>query len=195
MKTMLSAVLVVLLWAAATGLASGQSGGNPDRQVPGDPGLHARLFDTDLQPLLEVCGGRDRPVACINGLWDVADVSGDGELSVAEVMRILRIVSGKVAHEAYVEDYREFRANRGLGAVPEPNEAVVVVGIASVGPVLSHALIANFDYDDNGRLSKAEALNDVAADIVLSSVEELPPEIRSQASKALGFLMQFIMKR
>ena len=195
MKTMLSAVLAVALWAAATGLASGQSGGNRDGEAPGKPGLHARLFDTHLQPLLEVCGGRDRSVACINELWDVADVSGDGELSVAELTRILRIVSGKVAHRAYVEDYREFRANRGYGAAPEQNEAVAVVGIAAVGPVVSHALIANFDYDDNGRLSKAEALNDVAADLILSSVEKLPPEIRSQASKALGFLMQFIMKR
>ena len=195
MKTIFCAVLSVTLWTAAAGFAFGQSSGSPSGETPAGPGLHARLFDAHLQPLLEVCAGKDRPVACINRLWDVADVSGDGELSVAEVMRILRISSGKVAHRAYVEDFREFQANRGQGGPPEPNEALVVVGVAAVGPVLSHALLANFDYDDNGRLSKAEALNDVAADIVMSSVEELPPEIRSHASKAVGFLMQFLMNR
>ena len=195
MRTIVFAVLSAAFSVAATGFALGQAGAGPDGRGPAGPGLHARLFDAHLQPLLAVCDGRDRPVACINGLWDVADVSGDGELSIAEVTRILRIPSGKAAHQAYSQDYREFQANRQPGIPPESNEAVVVVGAATVGPVVSHALIANFDYDDNGRLSKAEALNDVAADIVLSSVEELPPEIRSHASKAIGFLMQFLMKR
>ncbi len=195
MKTTVSAVLSAVFLVAVAGFAQGQTGGNPGGPGPVGPGLHARLFDAHLQPLLEVCDGHDRPVACINGFWDVADVSGDGELSVAEVTRILRIASGKAAHLAYSKDYQEFRATGEQGSPPEPNEAVVVVGAATVGPVVSHALIANFDYDDNGRLSKAEALNDVAADIVLSSVDELPPELRSHASKAVGFLMQFLMKR
>ena len=195
MKTTVSSFLSAVFLVAAAGFAQGQSSGNPDRRGPVGPGLHARLFDAHLQPLLDVCDGRDRPVACINGFWDVADVSGDGELSVAEITRIFRIISGKAAHQAYTENYREFQTAGPQGSRPEPNEAVVVVGTATVGPVVSHAVIANFDYDDNGRLSKAEALNDVAADIVLSSVEELPPELRSHASKAVGFLMQFLMKR
>ena len=194
MKMILSAVLSVMLSVAATSLVFGQSGGNPNGKAPVGPGLHARLFDAHLQPLLEVCESKDHPVACINGLWDAADVSGDGELSVAEITRILRMVSGKVSYQAYVDDYRQFRAGRRLGSPPEPEETVVVVGIAAVGPVLSLALMANFDYDDNGRLSKAEALNDVAADIVMSSVKDLPPEIQSHASKAVGLLMQFLMK-
>ena len=107
-------------------------------------------------------------------------------------------MSGKVAHQAYLDEYEEFRSsspNRGAAVPPEANEAVVVAGAATVGPIVSRALIANFDYDDNGLISRAEALNDVAADIVLSSVEGLPPEIRSHASKAVGFLMQFLMKK
>ena len=191
MKTILSTVLSVMLWAVPTGFVFGQSGG----ETPTGPGLHARLFDAHLQPVLEVCAGKDQPVVCINRLWDVADVSGDGELSVAEVMRILRIASGKVAYQSYVEDFQNFQINQTKGGPPEPNEAAVVVGVATAGPLFIHALLANFDYDDNGHLSKAEALNDLAADIVMSSVEELPPEIQSHASKAFGFLMQFLMKQ
>ena len=195
LRTIVFNVLSAAFLMAVTGLAVGQTADKPDARGPVGPGLHARLFDAHLQPLLEVCDGKDQPIACINGLWDVADVSGDGELSVAEVTRILRVASGKAAHQSYVEDYLKFQAGLRNSAVPEPNEAVVVIGAATVGPVISHALIANFDYDDNGRLSKAEALNDVAADIVLSSLEDLPPELQSHASKAVGFLMQFLMKK
>ncbi len=195
MKTIVTAVLSVAFVVCANGFALAQASSKSDWPDPAGPGLHARLFETHLQPLLEICKDQGPRVACINGFWNVADVSGDGELSVAEITRILRIIAGEVAHQSYVEEHWKFWAGQRPDGPPEPNEGVVVVGVATVGPVMSHSLIANFDYDDNGRLSRAEVLNDIATDIVLSSVEELSPELRSHAQKAAGFLMKLLMQR
>ena len=118
-------------------------------------------------------------------------------MSVAEITRILRIVSGKFVYEDYAKEYENFQSALTKGGPripPESEEAIVVLGIATTGPILSHAIIGNFDYNDNGLLSKSEVLHDIAVDITLSSVDTLPAEIKSRASRAVGLLLQFLMK-
>ena len=197
MKMLLLAMFsyVVFFFTANVTLAQGNTA--PTVPGPDRPGLHARLFDTHLQQLSAACTGNDGKVACINGFWKIADVSGDGQLSVAEITRILRIVSGKFVHEDYAKEYEKFQSALTKGGPripPESEEAVVVFGIATTGPILSHAIIGNFDYNDNGLLSKSEVLHDIAVDITLSSVDTLPAEIKSRASRAVGLLLQFLMK-
>ena len=197
MKMLLLAVFSYFVFSSTANVTLAQGNSTPKELVLDRPGLHARLFDTHLQQLSAACTGNDRKVACINGFWKIADVSGDGQLSVAEVTRILRIVSGKFAHEDYAKEYEKFQnalTKGGPRIPPESEEAVVVLGIATTGPILSHAVIANFDYNDNGLLSKSEVLHDIAVDITLSSVDTLPAEIKSRASRAVGLLLQLLIK-
>ena len=178
--------------------ASAEGGGTLETREPASPGLHARLFESHLQPLSEVCAGQEQDISCINDFWDVADVSGDGELSIAEITRILRIIAGKLAHDHYLRSHAEFRASTVSEAdelSPVSEESAAVVLMASVGPVISVAAIANLDYDSNGLLSKREVLHDVAADILLNSVDTLPSEVRSSASKAVQYLLEFLLKK
>ncbi len=166
-----------------------------EEHEPAGPGLHARLFETHLQPLTEVCAGQEHDISCINDFWDVADVSGDGELGVAEITRMLRIITGELAHDHYLRSHAEFRASsvsKAEDLPPLSEESAAVVLMATVGPVVSHAAIANLDYDSNGSLSKREVLHDVATDILLESVDTLPSEFRSSASKAVEYLLEFL---
>lgn len=184
---------VLLPWLFGT--AHAQVEVAPADPGPTPPGLHARLFESQFQHLREVCSREEASVACMGDFWKAADVSGDGELSVAEITRVLRIVSGKIAHEEYVQAYEDFQVSPSRGrnqSPPESEEAVVVLGTAAAGPIVSHAIVANFDYNDNGTLSKNEALHDIAVDMVMSSVNSLPSEIQIRASRAVEFLLQML---
>ena len=161
------------------------------------PGLHARLYDSTLKELVKRCAEKEHKDTCIDEFWEVADVSGDSELSVAEITRILRMVSGKSAYQAYLDEYEKWLfplPGATVSSPPESREIVVVLGMAAVGPVLSHAIMGNFDYDDNGLLSKAEILHDLVEDLPLEEVDDLPTEIRTHASNAIGLLLRFLLK-
>lgn len=170
----------------------------PEELLPDKPGLHARLFDAHLQYVSETCAGNADKTICMNEFWKIADVSNDDQLSVAEITRILRVVAGKFAYQDYVEEYVRYETilnNSGVAVPPQSEETMVVLGIATTGPLVSHALMSNFDYDDNGLLSKNEILHDIAIDINLSSVDTLPEEVKSRVSRAVGLLLQFLMKQ
>ena len=179
-------------------VALAQENSSPAEDVPAAPGLHARLFDSHLEMLSGVCAGKEQRLECIDEVWGIADVSGDDQLSIAEITRMLRIISGKLAHRDYVIEYEKYQSSPSSKKKPSPpksQESVVVFGTAAVGPVVSHALIGNYDYDDNGLPSKAEILQDLVEDTLLSSVDTLPSEIQSRASEAAKFLLQFLMKK
>jgi hypothetical protein len=194
-------ILIVFSFLALSGIvddARAQQNDSGENSTPISPGLHARLFDTHLKNLSDKCSGEEQKLVCIDEVWKIADVSNDKELSVAEITRMLRIISGKVAYQEYVEDFEKFQSRRSKmknESPPESQEAVVVLGVATVGPIVSHALIGNFDYNDNGRLSKEEILYDFVEDISLDTVDSLPSEIRSRASNAVEQLLKFFMKK
>lgn len=85
--------------------------------------------------------------ACANKLFAGVDVSGDGNLSTAELARLFR-VAGYIA--AVSEDE------------PATNEELAGVMAAGLplGPLMASAIINSFDYDDNGAVSLAELSQD-----------------------------------
>lgn len=85
--------------------------------------------------------------ACTSILFAGVDVSGDGNLSTAEIARLFR-VAGYVA--AVSEEN------------PANNDELAGVLAASlpIGPLMASAVINSFDYDDNGALSLAELSQD-----------------------------------
>ena len=163
---------------------------------PVGPGLHARLFATHIQRLVDDCSGQVREPSCLTDFWKMADVSGDGALSIAEVTRVLRILAGHIGYQDYLEKHVQYRASPTPGQEkPENDEALVVLGAATVGPFMSNALMANYDYDDDGLLSLREVQSDIAAPVSVSSVDRLSGEIRSHAREAFGLLLQLMMKK
>ena len=84
---------------------------------------------------------------CANALFAGVDISGDGNLSTAEIARLFR-VAGYVA--AVSED------------TPAGNDDIAGVLAASLplGPLMASAIVNSFDYDDNGMVSLAELSQD-----------------------------------
>jgi hypothetical protein len=99
---------------------------------------------------------------CLEAVWSLGDVSGDGLLSLAELSRILRILTqaAAIAHEDGV-------ATEELG--------MATLGTVLAAPLVGHLVLASLDYDDDGHLSPEELLQDRA-----NLVELLQsPELRS----------------
>ena len=188
MRTALIVVLSSVFLTCAVATVAAQSADN----LAG-PELHARLFNAHLKNLTELCDGKQRTAECTNGFWKIADVTGDGLLSIAEITRCLRIVAGHLAYRDYVSKFENYKPT-ALATPPKNEEGSWVTGAAAIGPFVARYMIANYDYNDDGQLSRREVLHDIAEDLILSSVETLPGELRSQATKALQFLLPLLSK-
>lgn len=96
--------------------------------------------------------------ACANQLFAGMDVSGDGNLSTAEIARLVRVA-------AYVAAVSE--------DTPAQNDelAGVLAATLPLGPLMASAIINSFDYDDNGVVSLAELSQDRG-----TLIEQLEPD-------------------
>ena len=105
--------------------------------------------------------------ACIDPVWKTADVSGDGALSPAEIVRFLRVLGAFLGESDADDD------------VTGPD--LIAIG-ALAGPVLSGILIANLDYDASGLIERAEldsfVLSEAAGLDWKGWVESLPDRAR-----------------
>lgn len=112
-----------------------------------------------LPSLRAGCAGGSE-TGCLEAVWRLGDVSGDGLLSLAELSRILRVLSqaAAIAHEDGAE-------TEALG--------MATLGTALVAPLVGHLVLASLDYDDDGRLSPEELLQDRASLIALLQRPEL----------------------
>lgn len=86
---------------------------------------------------------------CLYALFEFVDVSGDASLSQAEVARMFRIVGFYVGY---------FSQPKALVSSKEVLLPVAVAG--AFGPLAAETAIKGMDYDDNGRLSLEELLQD-----------------------------------
>jgi hypothetical protein len=107
---------------------------------------------------------RSDQAACATTLFSGIDVTGDGNLSGAELARLLR-VGGYLA--AVSED----------NGASNDDLAAVLAASLPVAPLVAAALVNSFDYDDSGTLSLVEISQDRA-----TAMGGLEPD----ASAALG---------
>ena len=141
------------------------------------PGVHARIFER-LESKIAACEpatatGVQRCV--LDTIWRTADVSADGNIGAAEINRLFRIVAGGTAYQNYVTSYRDAETNPRSSRSPKQPEneeldAVVVAG--SIGAIVTPGLIANFDYNGDGMLSRTEVLGDTDFANLVSELEE-----------------------
>ncbi|MBM9514876.1 hypothetical protein [Desulfogranum marinum] len=99
-----------------------------------------------------MAGGEE---ACINTIFQFIDVTGDGQLTVAEVSRVARGLA------FFVSTSFANRQTQHPG-IPVPFENIYfgTSAIGLLGPMFAKNLIASVDYDDNGKASLDELLQD-----------------------------------
>lgn len=126
---------------------------------------------------LEAGCGTSAPGACAQAIIRVADVSGDGTLSSAEIARLARGAAWVVAaQEGATQDIL-------AGAV----------GAGALGGVLSaRMLLENLDYDGDGRLSVAELSQDRTGFGAASGTPEGRPLRTEGLTEGAGMLRSLI---
>lgn len=96
---------------------------------------------------------------CAESVFSFADVSADGELSVAEVARVFRALAFFVS----IGLTKELSQNETLikeGSAPSSNVYIASAILAMVGPSFANNFIASVDFDANGTASLAEIMQD-----------------------------------
>lgn len=120
--------------------------GAAETAAPSAPVLKFDRFVRSSSPL---CA--KRPAAhCVDAGWDYADVSRDGGLSLAEL---------KAIQEA-LTDWTVWRYDNLSGR----ERASIAMGLWLVNAVGLERLMASFDADGNGMISRSELLADVSLD-------------------------------
>lgn len=128
----------------------------PRWQIP-----HGEVIEFLLsqQALEASCDGSDL-ARCLGALMEMADVSGDGELSSAEISRAARIFVHFTSLIAVGDE--------GESEIDESEVLKAVAGASVAGPALARILALSFDYDNSGGLSLAELAQDRQFDQVIA---------------------------
>ena len=158
------------------------------------PGVHAQLF-LDIEELAS-CDepAPDSPTDCLESIWSIVDITGGGLLSAAEINRFVRIVAGGAAYKAYLDALEAFDASRQSDPAAEPpanNEAGGVLAASVAGAVLTPALIANLDYNDDGQLSRGEVFYDSNLSTLIAAGNEQREQLPIQVLEALQVLQGY----
>jgi TRAP-type mannitol/chloroaromatic compound transport system substrate-binding protein len=96
-----------------------------------------------LSAILDQCEDyTTAPVDCERNLWRFVDVTDDDLISPAELTRASRILMEIAKNQA------------------EQENAANIVYAVILGPLVAEIAVANFDYDDDGRLSRDEIYAD-----------------------------------
>jgi hypothetical protein len=113
--------------------------------VPADlAALHGEAINGGLALDRAIATCRNDEATCPGRLMSFADVSGNGELSVAEISRVLRI--GMYYGSVFGEDNVN-RTNELTGRT---------LAMHAAAPLVVELFMSSMDYDDNGQLSMAE---------------------------------------
>ena len=130
------------------------------------PGAYSKIATTFFARTKN-CRSRilnDQKINCvIDTIWEFFDVSKDRHLSPAEINRFFRILSAEVAYKKYVSELEKFTSSahgNNFSDIPKNNELAAAIGVGAIGAILTPILLANFDYDNNGLLSRDELFHD-----------------------------------
>ena len=121
----------------------------------------------------------------IDTIWKFFDISKDRQFSPAEINRFFRILSAEVAYKEYVRELEKYKTSdhgSNISDIPRNNELAAAIGVGAIGAILTPVLLANFDYDNNGLLSRDELFHDTEIDNFLPSLQsksrQIPQEMK-----------------
>jgi hypothetical protein len=92
-----------------------------------------------LKKILTACETSGHDAACEKQLWEYADVTKDGVITSAEISRFLRLTS---------------TAENWLQSASDPGQDFILWTL--VGPIAGNLILANFDFDGDGKISQRE---------------------------------------
>jgi hypothetical protein len=102
-----------------------------------------------LEEVLAKCGDKGER-GCADALWAFIDVTADDRLSLAELTRFFRITS-----EA---------ASRDQPKPAEEGDLPALGGAFLSGPIAARLVVSNYDYDDDGAITKSELYHDLTGE-------------------------------
>ena len=119
----------------------------------------------DVGKIITECDTEQIEAKCAAQFWNFADLTGDNELTVAEIARFFRLV---VEHQA-IKSATAALAAPSKPATPgallapaapaDPLEAVAVTFL--VGPFAARLVIDNFDYNGSRTIEREEVFADI----------------------------------
>ncbi len=129
--------------------------------------------------------------SCAETLWGFADVTGDDRLTLAVLTRLFRAAAEALTSRAAGPPGSQ---SPGTPATPglalDDNDRAYAVGSAFItGPIAAQLVIANFDYDDDGVISKEELFLDLDEQqfhrLMIEEAEKLPQRAGGLIMRAL----------
>ena len=109
--------------------------------------IYGEIINLMNSQLIETCNNDQNPANCINETFTFLDVSGDNELSVAELTRAARIA----IYFTFIDKREE--EDRDIGFATYTTTSLIF-------PALSKILIGNYDYDNSNTISLKEIYTD-----------------------------------
>lgn len=141
----------------------------------------------NLAPIFQKCG-QVEDKTCAAALWSFADVTGDGRLTLAELTRFFRIAAQVMARPEQPQAGAQTPSGPG-GAMADDNVAYAVGSAFLTGPIAANLVIANFDYDDDGVISKSELFLDLDEEefrqLMIEEAAKLPQRAGGLMMRAL----------
>lgn len=113
-----------------------------------------------LAPIFERCADTAYKT-CAEKLWAFADVTGDDRLTLAELTRFFRVAAEVMTSRAAAAKPGAQAPAPGLSGMADNDRAYAVGSAFITGPIAAKLIIANFDYDDDGVIARAEMFLDL----------------------------------
>ncbi len=143
----------------------------------------------ELGTIFEACEQAEGK-GCAEALWSFVDVTGDSRIGVAELTRFFRL-----AAEVMAAGGHKPAKTQGAAAGADNDVALAVGGAFLTGPLAAKLVIANFDYDDDGAVSRQELFLDMGEEefrqLLARELENLPQRIGGLVTKAMEAQKQF----
>ncbi len=132
-------------------------------------------------------GGAVVAARCVALVFDLIDVSEDGEFSKAELSRAVRALSFFVGYGIAVEGSQD-------AFVPMEKLSVAWFSASLLGPYLAENLIDSYDFDGDGLLSLDELLQDRSPEggvqgVAAGLAAKMPPAMMSGLMKAVNGML------
>jgi hypothetical protein len=123
----------------------------------------------EFEKIIEICEASNQaPLKCENDVWKFADITGDGNLSVAEISRMARLFGETLDRTNALSEAK----NDGGG----------ILAALLLGPSAAELVLGHFDYDDDGKVSRKELYTDLPEGKFTAFVET----VTKSSQKALG---------
>ena len=143
----------------------------------------------ELDALMARCLGEEMVAAeCVALVFELVDVSEDGSFSKAELSRAVRAASFFVGYWANIEDSQD-------SFVPMEKLSMAWFVASALGPLVARNLIDSYDFDEDGRLSLEELLQDRLPEegiqgLVAGVAAQVPPNMASGLMRTVNSVLE-----